>query len=54
MWFLLMAQETALNHVKTAGLVDDDGFGVTREMNRKNLIWVVTKMRVLVDHYPSW
>ncbi|GFS40979.1 fatty acyl-ACP thioesterases B [Actinidia rufa] len=46
-------QETALNHVKTAGLLGD-GFGSTPEMCKKNLIWVVTKMQVLVDRYPTW
>ncbi|KAJ0959905.1 hypothetical protein J5N97_000339 [Dioscorea zingiberensis] len=46
-------QETALNHVKTAGLMGD-GFGATTEMSRRNLIWVVTKMQVLVEHYPTW
>lgn len=46
-------QETALNHVKRAGLLGD-GFGATPEMSKKNLIWVVTKMQVLVEHYPSW
>ncbi|KAJ6810554.1 palmitoyl-acyl carrier protein thioesterase, chloroplastic-like [Iris pallida] len=46
-------QETALNHVKCAGLLGN-GFGSTPEMSKKNLIWVVTKMQVLVEHYPSW
>ncbi|XP_059634998.1 palmitoyl-acyl carrier protein thioesterase, chloroplastic [Cornus florida] len=46
-------QETALNHVKTAGLLGD-GFGSTPEMCKKNLIWVVTKMQVMVDRYPTW
>ncbi|KAK4764596.1 hypothetical protein SAY86_025686 [Trapa natans] len=46
-------QETALNHVKTAGLLGD-GFGSTPEMTKKNLFWVVTKMQVLVDRYPTW
>lgn len=46
-------QETALNHVKTAGLLGD-GFGSTPEMSKRNLIWVVTKMNVLVDRYPTW
>ncbi|XP_047308819.1 palmitoyl-acyl carrier protein thioesterase, chloroplastic-like [Impatiens glandulifera] len=46
-------QETALNHVKTAGLLGD-GFGSTPEMCKRNLIWVVTKMQVLVDQYPTW
>ncbi|GAB4832933.1 Palmitoyl-acyl carrier protein thioesterase, chloroplastic [Ancistrocladus abbreviatus] len=46
-------QETALNHVKTAGLLGD-GFGSTPEMCKRNLIWVVTRMQVLVDRYPTW
>ncbi|CAA3031751.1 palmitoyl-acyl carrier thioesterase, chloroplastic [Olea europaea subsp. europaea] len=46
-------QETALNHVKTAGLLGD-GFGSTPEMCKRNLIWVVTKMQVVVDRYPTW
>lgn len=46
-------QETALNHVKTAGIMGE-GFGTTQEMCKKNLIWVVSKMRVLMDRYPVW
>ncbi|KAK4265152.1 hypothetical protein QN277_026239 [Acacia crassicarpa] len=46
-------QETALNHVKTVGLLGD-GFGSTPEMCKKNLIWVVAKMQVAVDRYPTW
>ncbi|KAJ4958234.1 hypothetical protein NE237_025345 [Protea cynaroides] len=46
-------QETALNHVRSAGLLGD-GFGSTPEMSRRNLIWVVTKIQLLVDRYPSW
>ncbi|XP_020585322.1 palmitoyl-acyl carrier protein thioesterase, chloroplastic-like [Phalaenopsis equestris] len=46
-------QETALNHVRVAGLMDD-GFGATPEMSKRNLIWVVAKMHVLVEKYPSW
>ncbi|CAK8534400.1 unnamed protein product [Lathyrus sativus] len=46
-------QETALNHVKTIGLLGD-GFGSTPEMCKKNLIWVVTRMHVVVDRYPVW
>ncbi|KAJ8504168.1 hypothetical protein OPV22_005054 [Ensete ventricosum] len=46
-------QETALNHARSAGLLVD-GFGSTPEMTKKNLIWVVTKMQVLVERYPSW
>lgn len=46
-------QETALNHVKCAGLLGD-GFGSTPEMSKKNLFWVVTKMQVMIDRYPTW
>ncbi|KAG4167463.1 hypothetical protein ERO13_A13G197000v2 [Gossypium hirsutum] len=46
-------QETALNHVRSAGLLVD-GFGSTPEMCKKNLIWVVTRMQVVVDRYPTW
>ncbi|KAI3743727.1 hypothetical protein L1987_56792 [Smallanthus sonchifolius] len=50
---LQQLQETALNHVKSAGLLGD-GFGSTPEMCKKNLFWVVTKMKVIVDHYQTW
>ncbi|GLT49362.1 hypothetical protein SLA2020_229290 [Shorea laevis] len=46
-------QETALNHVKTAGLLVG-GFGSTPEMCKRNLIWVVARMQVVVDRYPTW
>ncbi|KAG6539024.1 palmitoyl-acyl carrier protein thioesterase, chloroplastic-like isoform X2 [Zingiber officinale] len=46
-------QETALNHVKSVGLMGD-GYGSTPEMSKRNLIWVVTKMQVAVEKYPSW
>lgn len=46
-------QESALNHVKSAGLMGD-GFGSTPEMAKRNLFWVVTKMHVIVDRYPTW
>ncbi|XP_072148150.1 palmitoyl-acyl carrier protein thioesterase, chloroplastic-like isoform X2 [Setaria viridis] len=39
-------QETALNHVKTAGLLGD-GFGSTPEMSKRNLFWVVSQSRPL-------
>lgn len=51
--FVSFLQETALNHVKNAGLLGD-GFGSTPEMCKRNLIWVVTKMQVMVDRYPTW
>ncbi|ERN06084.1 hypothetical protein AMTR_s00142p00112300 [Amborella trichopoda] len=46
-------QETALNHVRCAGLLGD-GFGCTPAMSRRDLIWVVTRMQILADRYPSW
>jgi len=46
-------QETALNHVKSAGLLGD-GFGSTPEMSKRNLLWVVSQMQVLVEQYPCW
>ncbi|XP_068647475.1 palmitoyl-acyl carrier protein thioesterase, chloroplastic-like [Aristolochia californica] len=46
-------QETALNHARSAGLMGG-GFGSTPEMSKRDLIWVVAKMQVLMDCYPSW
>ncbi|RCV43212.1 hypothetical protein SETIT_9G277100v2 [Setaria italica] len=46
-------QETAPNHVKTAGLLDD-GFGSTPEMSKRNLLWVVSQMQAIVERYPCW
>ncbi|XP_059289286.1 palmitoyl-acyl carrier protein thioesterase, chloroplastic-like, partial [Lycium ferocissimum] len=46
-------QETALNHAKCIVLMDAR-FGSTPEMSKRNLIWVVAKMQVLVDRYPTW
>ncbi|XP_074558596.1 palmitoyl-acyl carrier protein thioesterase, chloroplastic-like [Curcuma longa] len=46
-------QETALNHVRRVGLMGD-GYGCTPEMSKRNLIWVVAKMQILVEKYPSW
>ncbi|MFS7927787.1 putative oleoyl-[acyl-carrier-protein] hydrolase [Helianthus anomalus] len=48
----LQVIKTALSHVKFAGL--GDGFGSTPEMCKGNLFWVVTKMKVIVDRYPTW
>ncbi|KAL9261481.1 Palmitoyl-acyl carrier protein thioesterase, chloroplastic-like protein [Drosera capensis] len=45
--------ETALNHVKSVGLMGD-GFGSTPEMCKRDLIWVIARMQVLVDRYPVW
>lgn len=48
-----LLQETALNHVSSAG-VAGNGFGATREMSRRELIWVVTRIHVQVDKFSSW
>ncbi|KAG4984494.1 hypothetical protein AAZX31_10G254600 [Glycine max] len=50
---LNLLQETALNHVWMSGLLSD-GFGATHGMVRNDLIWVVSRMQVLVDYYPIW
>ncbi|KAK9055072.1 hypothetical protein SSX86_026152 [Deinandra increscens subsp. villosa] len=46
-------QETALNHTKSVGILGD-GFSSTPEMDKMNLFWALTKMRVIVDRYPTW
>ncbi|KAJ4951051.1 hypothetical protein NE237_027883 [Protea cynaroides] len=48
-----LLQETALNHIKNMGMMKD-GLGSTPSMTGKSLIWVLTKMHVVVDYYPSW
>ena len=49
----IWVQETALNHVWMSGLLSD-GFGATHGMMKHDLIWVVSRMQVQVDHYPIW
>ncbi|KAF8026814.1 hypothetical protein BT93_F3332 [Corymbia citriodora subsp. variegata] len=46
-------QETKLNHFRAVGLLDQ-GFGSTPEMTKRNLVWVLRKMHVVVDDYPRW
>ncbi|TKY73672.1 Palmitoyl-acyl carrier protein thioesterase [Spatholobus suberectus] len=46
-------QETALNHVTSSG-IGGDGFGATREMSLRKLIWVVTRIQVQVQRYNKW
>ncbi|XP_051113156.1 palmitoyl-acyl carrier protein thioesterase, chloroplastic-like [Andrographis paniculata] len=48
-----LLQETALNHVAMSGLAGD-GFGATRQMSIRKLIWVVTRIHVQVQKYSSW
>ncbi|KAJ4958650.1 hypothetical protein NE237_025761 [Protea cynaroides] len=47
-----LLQETALNHFKSMGLLKD-GLGSTPEMSARNLIWVLSKIQVVVDRYPT-
>ncbi|KAJ4958352.1 hypothetical protein NE237_025463 [Protea cynaroides] len=44
--------ETTLNHIRNMGLLND-GLGSTPEMSKKNLIWVLSNMHIVVAHYPS-
>ncbi|MED6107635.1 hypothetical protein PIB30_015809 [Stylosanthes scabra] len=46
-------QETALNHVGSSE-IGGDGFGATREMSIRKLIWVVTRIQVQVQRYSAW
>lgn len=47
-----LLQETGINCFRSLGLLLD-GFDSTVEMCKRDLIWVVTRMQVIVDHYPS-
>uniref|UniRef100_K9JHH2 Acyl-[acyl-carrier-protein] hydrolase n=1 Tax=Cuphea lanceolata TaxID=3930 RepID=K9JHH2_CUPLA len=46
-------QETSINHCKSLGLLND-GFGRTPGMCKNDLIWVLTKMQIMVNRYPTW
>ncbi|XVF08670.1 hypothetical protein REPUB_Repub07fG0022800 [Reevesia pubescens] len=48
-----LLQETALNHVTSSGLAGN-GFGATREMSLRKLIWVVTRINIQVERYSCW
>ncbi|XP_050221328.1 palmitoyl-acyl carrier protein thioesterase, chloroplastic-like [Mercurialis annua] len=48
-----LLQETALNHVTSSGLAGS-GFGATREMSLRKLIWVVTRIHIQVQRYSCW
>ncbi|XP_071722538.1 palmitoyl-acyl carrier protein thioesterase, chloroplastic-like [Rutidosis leptorrhynchoides] len=51
-WMNLL-QETALNHVTSSGLAGN-GFGATREMSLRKLMWVVTRIHIQVERYSCW
>ncbi|KAM7267358.1 hypothetical protein ACFE04_009524 [Oxalis oulophora] len=46
-------QETAVNHLRVAGIVGDE-FGVSPGMLKHNLIWIMSKLKVEIDNYPTW
>ena len=48
----LDSQETTANHLKKIGLMDIC-FGL-EEMSKQNLTWVVAKIQMVVDRYPTW
>ncbi|CAN4124892.1 unnamed protein product [Withania somnifera] len=50
---LNLLQETALNHAWVSGLLSD-GIGATHGMMKNNLIWVVSRIQVQIEHYPIW
>ncbi|XP_065868112.1 palmitoyl-acyl carrier protein thioesterase, chloroplastic-like [Euphorbia lathyris] len=48
-------QDTALNHGRMLGIVaDGPNLGITKQMSQRDLIWVLSSLQILVDHYPSW
>ncbi|GLT52086.1 hypothetical protein SLA2020_254480 [Shorea laevis] len=46
-------QETEINHFKSMGL-NEDGFGSTQEMTKRDLVWIIRKLHIHVNRYPSW
>ncbi|TKY73674.1 Palmitoyl-acyl carrier protein thioesterase [Spatholobus suberectus] len=48
-----MVQDTALNHISSCGVSQND-FGATYEMDLRKLIWVVSRMQVQVQRYSKW
>ncbi|KAL9228548.1 hypothetical protein vseg_004114 [Gypsophila vaccaria] len=46
-------EETGLNLFQSSGLVVG-GFAVSEEMTSRNLIWVIGRMQVALNSYPSW
>ncbi|XP_065869038.1 palmitoyl-acyl carrier protein thioesterase, chloroplastic-like isoform X1 [Euphorbia lathyris] len=48
-------QDSAINHGRITGIMADGHIlGVTREMSKKDLIWVLSSLQIVVDRYPSW
>ncbi|KAI3524549.1 hypothetical protein L1887_03207 [Cichorium endivia] len=47
-----LLQETNAIHLKTLGFIDEDFSSA--EMSEKNITWVMVKMQMIVDRYPTW
>ncbi|KAL9271199.1 Palmitoyl-acyl carrier protein thioesterase, chloroplastic-like protein [Drosera capensis] len=47
-------QEASLNHMKITGVAAENEFGVTNAMNRMDLIWVINRMHIEVNHFSTW
>ncbi|WCJ39116.1 Palmitoyl-acyl carrier protein thioesterase chloroplastic [Euphorbia peplus] len=48
-------QDSAVNHVKITGKMEEDHvLGITQEMCRQDLIWVLSSLQIVVEKYPSW
>ncbi|WCJ39127.1 Palmitoyl-acyl carrier protein thioesterase chloroplastic [Euphorbia peplus] len=48
-------QDSAINHGRITGIMaDTQVLGVTQEMSRHDLIWVLSSLQIVVDQYPSW
>jgi len=50
---LVVVQEAACNHAAALGFTQD-GFACTPIMHQQSLVWVVTRMHIEMDSYPTW
>eukprot|EP00898_Chlorokybus_atmophyticus_P008996 jgi/Chlat1/9098/Chrsp97S08374 len=48
-----LLQETAVDHARSLGFTSD-GFATSKLMSDRNLIWVLGRLHVQMDRYPSW
>ncbi|XP_071689304.1 palmitoyl-acyl carrier protein thioesterase, chloroplastic-like [Rutidosis leptorrhynchoides] len=46
-------QEALVNRARSIGVLSDD-MNSTRVMSKHKLVWVVTKLQLEVDRYPTW
>lgn len=49
-----MLQEVATNHVLGLWGKGENGFPVPPEMGRRNLAWVMARMKFQIEAYPTW